>query len=496
MAPFKHSILLLKLNKFPITQKAAAIIFRYMNENKQILKSYQISTSPQEIMDVLKRNRTEDNSIMWQSFPEFRKVYNFYRFGLDLFRKKIVITSDLAVQEIQKDRPIYVKLSFRESVFKGTILEMNQNELTLDIPKEIHVREFRESLRSVFVPGTKFVDLRPSMNASAFDRMPSLKVSLRDISAKGLGLIVSESNMHLFREGQLIDMMGTGGELLDSPIGGIVAHTHKQAKVGHEKGIFYRVGIKMLSVIPEAVLNKFNDTVEVKRSVSQQLFNTDIFSEQFKIEMAEEMEKAIEKLRQKPSISKYFSQLEILRGQDDYIEEHIKVLTIICTFIARSLGWVSDASTEKFVYASYIHDAPLFQNPKLARIRNRKEFDRMKLQLSQEEQDLFLSAPIVASQIAAADTGAPPDAHQMLLMQKELPDGSGFPNQYSAIKIGPMASLFIVAHDISDDIMNDPNWTMDKWLQKGRRLYRGNHFNKIMDSLESVKVSLKKPKSA
>lgn len=468
-----------------------------MEENKQILKSYQISTSPQEIMDVLKKNRSEDNSIMWQSFPEFRKVYNFYRFGLDLFRKKIVIEADKTAQDIHKNRPIYVKLSFRESIFKGTILEMTENELTLDIPKEIHVREFRESLRSVFNPGVKFVDLKPSMKTSAFDRMPSLKVSLRDISTKGLGLIISENNIHLFKVGQLIDMIGTGGELLDSPIAGVVAHSQKQPRVGNDKGVFYRVGIKMLSLIPEALIANYNSNVVVKKQpVSQQLFNSDIFSEQFKIEMAEEMEKAIEKLRQKPSIAKYFSQLEILRGQDEYLEEHIKVLTIICTFIARSLGWVSEVSTEKFVYVSYLHDAPLFQYPKLARIRNKKEFDRMKMQLSQEEQDIFLNSPATSAQIAMNDLNAPPDAHLMLVMQKELPDGSGFPNHLTAIKIGPLASIFIVAHDITDDILNDPNWTMEKWLPKGRRTYRGNHFNKIMDSLESVKVSLKKPKTA
>jgi hypothetical protein len=458
-----------------------------MSKIAQILQSYRISTSSDEILNVLQKN-TQDTCIMWQTFPSHRTIFTFHEYKIDLKTNKILIPADVTNEKLNSKLPVYVKIPFRETVFKGSVLNIKESEISLAIPNEVQMRDFRENLRSSFIPGEKFVDIKTSVGG-----VSSLKVSLKDISQSGIGLMVSENNIHLFQSGQTLELCGVNDDVLRIPLIGTVVYTSKQPKINSAKGFFYRVGIKMFSLIPEIVINKLNRKLTVEpEKLSSRLLASDILSDEFKEMMSREVSRTLEKLKKRPAIMKYLHQLEVIRGNDDYIEEHIKVLTIICTFIARSMGWVSEASLEKFVYASYMHDAPLFQHPKLARIRDLQEFEKMKALLTPEEQKIFLSAPETSAAIVSSDYAAPIDAEMMMIQQKERPDGSGFPHRFSVTKIAPLAAVFIIAHDLTDVIMMEQDWAMDKWLIERRKLFKGSHFSKIMDSLESVKVTFKK----
>lgn len=425
---------------------------------------------------------------MWQTFPNHRTIFTFQDYKLDLKTKKILVVADITNEKLDKKLPVYVKIPFRETVFKGKVQQITGGEISLAIPNEVQMRDFRETLRSSFMPGEKFVDIKTSVGG-----VSSMKVSLKDISQTGIGLMVSDNNIHLFQRGQTLELCSVNDDPLRIPIIGTVVYTSKQPKAANAKGFFYRVGIKMFSLIPEVIINKLNRKLTVTpEKLSSRLLASDMLSDEFKEMMAREVSRTVEKLKKRPAIMKYLHQLEVIRGDDDYIEEHIKVLTIICTFIARSMGWVSEASLEKFVYASYMHDAPFFQHPKLARIRDIHEFEKMKPLLTPEEQKIFLSAPETSAAIVRSDSAAPMDAETMLIQQKERPDGSGFPYHCSVSKISPMSALFIIAHDLTDVIMTEKDWAMDVWLKEKRKTFKGSHFSKIMDGLETVKVTLKK----
>lgn len=425
---------------------------------------------------------------MWQTFPNHRTIFTFQDYKLDLKTKKMLVLADISNEKLDSKLPIYVKIPFRETVFKGRVQQIAGSEISLNIPNEVQMRDFRETLRSSFTPGEKFVDIKTSIGG-----VSSMKVSLKDISQTGIGLMVSDNNIHLFQRGQTLELCGVNDEQLRIPLIGTVVYAAKQPKAANAKGFLYRVGIKMFSLIPEMVINKLNRKLTVApEKLSSRLLASDMLSDEFKEMMAREVSRTVEKLKKRPAIMKYLHQLEVIRGDDDYIEEHIKVLTIICTFIARSMGWVSEASLEKFVYASYMHDAPFFQHPKLARIRDIHEFEKMKSLLTPEEQKIFLGAPEVAAAIVRADNAAPMDAEIMLIQQKERPDGSGFPYHCSVTKISPMSALFIIAHDLTDVIMTEKDWAMDEWLKEKRKTFKGSHFSKIMEQLETVKVTLKK----
>lgn len=462
-----------------------------MTNIAKILQSYRISSSSEEILDVLKKN-TQDSCLMWQTFENHRTIFTSQEYKLDLKTKKMLVLVNVSQEKLNSKLPVYVKIPFRETIFKGHVLQIKQNEISLSIPSEVQMRDFRENLRSSFPPGENFVDLKTSVGG-----VSSMKVSMKDISQTGIGLLVSDNNIHLFQKGQMLELCGVNDDLLRDPLIGTVVYTSKQSKVQTSKGFLYRVGIKMFSLIPEAIINKLNRKITRKITVapeklSHRLLASDMLSDEFKEMMTREVTNTVVNLKKRPAIMKYLHQLEIIRDQDDYIEEHIKVLTIICTFIARSMGWVSEASLEKFVYASYMHDAPFFHHPKLARIRDLQEFEKIKGLLTPEEQKIFLTAPEMSASIIRADNAAPIDAESMLIQQKERPDGSGFPYQYSVSKISPMAALFIIAHDLTDVIMTEKDWAMDDWLKERKKIFKGSHFGKIMDGLKTAKVTFKK----
>lgn len=196
---------------------------------------------------------------MWQTFSNERKMFYFDVFDLDFFSKRIIFKSNAPQESIDLGSPLFVKISFRESIFKGNILEINsdQSEIILDMPSEIITREFREIPRSTYKAGEKFVSLRRSSYSMNTDRSSSLKVSLKDISQKGLGFFVSERNMHLFKEGQFIELAGFEKEV-KAPLSGEVIYSQKLARATNAKGTFYKVGVRMSSEIPDAILEKIS----------------------------------------------------------------------------------------------------------------------------------------------------------------------------------------------------------------------------------------------
>jgi hypothetical protein len=464
-----------------------------MTNTAAIISSYQISNSQQEIVEVMIKSATANQSILWQTHAGHRTVYPVRELNLDLSHRNITLALSPNSALLSVNTPIYVKLAFRETVFKGQLLKAMPGQVLVHLPEEIHWRDFRENKRLHFRRGERHVVTRPYFAHLRADQLPSLKVSLRDISERGLGIYISHQNVDFFKVGKFIELTGLGEIGLMKPLLGHVMWARRtDTKSERDEGLDWRVGVKMLDPIPPAAMEAFQNGGQKSRRATEALLETDILSPEFQEMLQTEVERTIKKMKQRPALAKYLQQLEVLRGQDAYMAEHIQVLTVVCTFIARTMSWVSEASMEKFVYAAYMHDAPLFAHPRLAPLQSRTDLEAHKGQLSAEEIDIFLRAPDEAAKAALADSGAPPDVAAMLSMQKELPDGSGFPRGITQAKISPMASLFIIAHSLTDAIMEDTNWRMEEWLKKAKGRYKGGNFSKILLALDDVKITLKR----
>lgn len=456
----------------------------------KLLEVYRVSTSPDEIFEILQMAKVKKQSMLWQSKSNHKIIFQFDIIELDTKNKKISVKYNCAGELIDPTLPIFIKLHFRETLFKGMVLDLNTDKLSVNIPKEIHVREYRNSLRIGFFQDEESADIKPITTGPGSDAMASMNVSLRDISKKGLGLLVSSKNIHLFSPGVSVLFFGSSKIKFQNPINGKVVYKAEYSK--RSTGLSYKVGVKLDEMIPD---EKFDRIISNKKKLfqttSKTLLESNVFPEDYKKYFNLEFDKILAKFRARKSIQKYIEYIESPTTTDFYLVEHIKILTIVCTYIARSLNWASDISLEKFIYCSFIHDAPLFQFPRLTKIRDKKDFLKMKTQLFENEQQIFFSAPEMASEIARSDNAAPPDVVQMLAMQKELPHGDGFPVGINYTKIPPMAALFIVAHDLTDEILMNYDWSIERWFLKVKDKYNCGNFEKILEGMMNSKDKIR-----
>ncbi len=195
---------------------------------------------------------------MWQNYNDHRIIFNVQTFEMGQFRKKIRILFDDTTNTIDPKIPVYVKIPFRETVFKGEVSQLLPREVFLTLPQEIHMREFRENLRTRFEPGKKHVSLRPVQDSIAADKLPVFKTTIMDISQAGMGLLISDNNLHFFKKGSLIDLLGMGETEMAESCRGEVVHIAKLTPLQAKKiGFPYRLGVRMNEKIPEQLLSVF-----------------------------------------------------------------------------------------------------------------------------------------------------------------------------------------------------------------------------------------------
>ncbi len=454
-----------------------------------ILDSYKKCVSLKEILEAFVKSHHSENLMVWQRHHDSRNIIWAKSWDLNHNLERIVVFLDeKSSLLIDPKSSVYIKLPFREAVLKTTIETHSKGCFFLKIPTEIFWREFRESPRMVFEFGERDAEIRPTQLHSKTEHLTSFKVFMKDISTDGMAILVPESQYQFLKSNRHIEFLSIDGRLMLSPKPAQLVYFQKEKKNQDMKGNWYRAGVKLLRPLSEEFLNN----LQKSDSLILKSLTIDCFSDEFKNVVDREVEITLKKIKKNPALSKYLDQIEISRREDLYIEEHIKVLCIVCSFIARAMNWVTDLSLQKLIYVSYLHDAPLLSVPKLTKISHLKDFEKIKSTLTTDEQKLYLSSPEKAFAIALADSTAPPDAPQMLLMQKELPDGSGFPRRLTAQKITPLASIFIVGHDLTNEIMSKKEWSLEAWIGKARSVYKVGQFAKIIDTLDNSKHLFKR----
>jgi hypothetical protein len=305
----------------------------------------------------------------------------------------------------------------------------------------------------------------------------ALQVYLKDISKRGMGLFVQDEARHLFQKGRHLELSGYEQINLKTPLLGKVIYVKDALE---QKYIGNKVGVQMSELIPDSILNAITNINT--RTFMHELMSSNLHSFESQEMIALDISKIVEKMKKRPGTASCMKELEAGLARDSYMSDQIYVLIMVCAFLARSVNWVSEASMEKFIYAAYIQHAPFAKFPRLAQIKNMAEFEAIQGQLKNEEIVAFLNAPEASSIIAQNDPAAPPDVAQMLLLQKELPNGEGFYRK-TISKIKPLPALYIVAQDLTYEIMRNSSWDLKHWAEGAKVTFTGGGFSKIMQSL-------------
>ena len=94
----------------------------------------------------------------------------------------------------------------------------------------------------------------------------------------------------------------------------------------------------------------------------------------------------------------------------------------------------------------------------------------------------------------------PSDVDIIVLQHHERPNGTGFPKGLRSNQIAPLASVFIVAHDIVDQLTATAGqFDLKKFVKNTEALYQNATFKKIWKTLsdsETEKVAANANKKA
>lgn len=204
------------------------------------------------------------------------------------------------------------------------------------------------------------------------------------------------------------------------------------------------------------------------------------------IQLQQRVNKVMEGVRKSGKLKELFAKMTVNRDEENYILNHIGILVNISTGISIQMDWNTDKTLEKFVYAAYLHDMALSSRPELAKISTFEELEAKKAELSEAEYKLVLEHPAIACRSLEDYKEVPPDVATIIKQHHELPKGTGFPTKMTFSKISPLAAVFIVAHDMTDYILKNPQWTMEAYLKEARMRMRGGHFTKVLRALEDL----------
>ena len=241
----------------------------------------------------------------------------------------------------------------------------------------------------------------------------------------------------------------------------------------------------------EEVIEKIEEAKEEeKRSeeISQEVNQLFKFDKKMEEEVNEKIAKTLKAVKKVPTLSKLLKRLNVSRNPDEYCKQHVVLLCKMCTAICHLMEWRQEATIEKLVFVSYLHDITLADYPQLARIQTMEEFEKLKPNLSEKEQRLFLNHPKQIRDLVDKMPEAPADASSIIFQHHENCAGTGFPSAHSSNRLLPLTAVFIIAHDLVAYIINNPKWDIVTFSEVYSEKYSGASFNKVLRKLKGLKV--------
>ena len=444
-------------------------------------KNFRVSRDPKEILGTLERVKNK-KVLLWYQAEQQRKQLSLSMAGIDLKTRKMFFALHAPLGSLSVNDFCYLKVGEEDCVGKCRVDEISAIELVLDFPEEMVYREFRRSKRHRFKKSDgKQVQIQIKSNSIGVGVTPPKWYEVLDVSDSGMGLFVPEKEISPFLDEVRLQINQISEYRIEQPfIGEIVRRNRNDRKTdfGQEKG--YKISIRLDRSIPDEI---FQDFVFIEKMLS--LDPGKFFRDrEFREKVHQNMEKTVDKLASKLDLGSKLRLLEIKRDGNQYLKLHIELLSEMTCELGRKLGWITESTAEKMIYCSFLHDVRYFEKPHLARLKFPMEFNRQRENMSEEDIATFLEGPHYAMEIAKDDDSASPDCQKILIQQRELPDGSGFPNGVRGAHMAPLSCLFILSHELVDHILEDEKWTIEGFLAKTRPVYKGGYYTKILTAIE------------
>jgi HD-GYP domain-containing protein (c-di-GMP phosphodiesterase class II) len=200
----------------------------------------------------------------------------------------------------------------------------------------------------------------------------------------------------------------------------------------------------------------------------------------------------IKGLGQSPQLTSALSQSQM--KDLNYISSHSVLLANIACSLATIMKWPSETTFKKLVLASLFHDFTI-QDPDLAKISTRDELEKARPSLTEEQYQSIANHPHKCVELIKELKELPGEVDFLILEHHERPDGSGFPAGLTAMQITPLSSIFIVAHDLLDQmVLEGSNFSLKVFLKRVDPLYQNGTFKQIWKVLSQQALASEEDK--
>jgi HD-GYP domain-containing protein (c-di-GMP phosphodiesterase class II) len=184
--------------------------------------------------------------------------------------------------------------------------------------------------------------------------------------------------------------------------------------------------------------------------------------------------------------------MQLRREKDRYISSHSMLLAYVSCAIASQIDWSSDTTYQKLTLAAFLHDLAL-KNHELAAIQTLGELTDNRAKFTPDEIKAYKEHSTVGAELALKFSELPPDVDSIIAQHHERPDGSGFPRGLTHSRIGPLSTVFIIAHDLVSYLFKlessgaITNEALTKFVQQNGKLYEIGNFKKVVAAIPKIK---------
>ena len=456
-----------------ITLKLGLVQEMTQTSEPRLKKKYRITSKLMEILDIINEAKASEGNFIWHQVDDKRHIFPVQITDYKIDSGKVYLAVENKSILFQVGQTLYLRFPSRDAVFKSRVHQLNDFELILTIPKEVLSCERRRSKRHSFhLTDEKMIQLKTEL--TKLYTVPTL-----DISEDGASVFIPKELKEHFMKNAQVTIDSIGDSKLNPPIPGKIVSQFPHVLNGQNtKENGYRIGISLEQSFPEAPFARFLIRPNLLTIDDERLALDSIFRNK----VHETMDSTVKRLTTQRSTQRIFQKANFDLADPDYVKLHIKLLCEVLCGVGVKMGWVSEKNLDKLIYVAYMHDVYLLNKPHLAKIQSKQELDQM-THLSPEDRKMYLEAPLYAAELARLDQQSYPDVVKILIQQRELPDGSGFPYGVGSAQLTPLSCLFIFSHYFVDDMINHPDWTLEGFIKTYQRLLKGTYFSKILQTI-------------
>ncbi|GHU65035.1 hypothetical protein FACS1894123_10680 [Bacteroidia bacterium] len=174
--------------------------------------------------------------------------------------------------------------------------------------------------------------------------------------------------------------------------------------------------------------------------------------------------------------------------EGNYISQHSALLAHVACCVAKEMEWGSEATFSKLVLAAYMHDISL-TNAEIAKINTLRDLEAKRKSFPAEDAKSYHLHPAKSADVVRSFKEVPADVDIIVQQHHERPNGSGFPRGLLFNYISPLSSLFIVAHDLTQEMLfKRGSFNLAAFLADKKPQYNQGNFKKVIAALEKVKL--------